>query len=87
MYYVGKLTEFPQSEPAEIVLYCHERSVNFDVFCNCRLPCLWYHSKNKDLNMAQCDFCEKWFYRKCGNIPDFVFEKKSCSPWYCFGCT
>ena len=35
---IGKLTQFPQSEPTEIVLYCPERSVKFDVFCTCRLP-------------------------------------------------
>lgn len=56
---IGKLTEFTQSEPTEIALHCPERSVKFDVFCSCRLPWLWYHSKNKDSNMAQCGCCEK----------------------------
>ena len=77
---VGKFAEFPQRKPTDIVLYCPERSVKFDIFCIYRLPWVWYHTKNKDLNMAQCDYCEKWFHQQCGNIPDFVFEKKSCSP-------
>ena len=35
---VGKSAEFPQSEPTEIVLYCSEGSLIFDVFCICRFP-------------------------------------------------
>ena len=84
---VGKFVEFPESGPTKIVLYCLERSAKFDVFRNCRLPWVWYHSKNKDLNTTQRDSCKKWFHQKSRNIPDFVFEKKPYSPWYCFSCT
>ena len=52
---VIKFVEFPESEPNEVVLYWPERSDKFDVFCTRRLLL-------KDLNMAQCDCCKKWFH-------------------------
>ena len=32
-----------------------KKTMKFDVFCNCRFPWVWCHSKNKDLNMVQYD--------------------------------
>ena len=29
-----------------------------------RFSWIWHYSKNKDLNMAQCDSCQNWYYRK-----------------------
>ena len=52
---VVKFVEFPESEPNEIVLYCPEISVKFDVFCTCRLLF-------KDLNMAQCGCCMRKYH-------------------------
>ena len=42
----------------------------------CVLNLVWYHFKNKDLFMAQCDRCEKWIHRKCEDIPDFL--RRNC---------
>ena len=36
--------------------------------------------------MRQCDLCQKWYHRKCENIPDNVFDVKSSTLWHCFNC-
>ena len=38
------------------------------MFCNCRFPWVWCHSKNKDSIMAQCNSYQKWYHWKCDNI-------------------
>ena len=40
----------------------------------CRLSWIWHYSKNKDLNMAQYDSCQNWYYGKYENIPDNVIS-------------
>ena len=47
---------------------CQEKTIKFDVFCSCRFPWVWCHSKNKDLNIAQCDSFLKCYHGKCENI-------------------
>ena len=49
----GYFNELPLSKPGRKVI--KKIYFFFDVFCNCRFPWVWCHSKNKDLNMAQCD--------------------------------
>ena len=39
-----------------------------------RFSWIWHYSKNKDLNMAQCDSCQNWYHRKYENIPDNVIS-------------
>ena len=34
----------------------------------CRFSWISYYSKNKDLNMAQCDSCQNWYHRKYENV-------------------
>ena len=59
-----------------ITVYCDEKIINVETFCVCKMAWAWYHNKNKGLNMAQCERCNKWFHRKCENIPNNVFTKQ-----------
>ena len=40
----------------------------------CRFSWIWHYSKNKDLNMAECDSCQNWYHRKYENIRDNVIS-------------
>ena len=81
----GHFQEFEKSDSSDIVSR-KIMKIKFHIFCYCRLPWAWYHSKDKDLNMVCCDSCKEWYYRKCENIPDFVFDQEYDINWGCFGC-
>ena len=81
----GHFKGFEKSDSSEIV-FCKIKKIKIQIFCYCRFPWAWYHSKNKDLDMACCDSCKEWYHRKCENIPDIVFDEESDIQWDCFGC-
>ena len=39
-----------------------------------RFSWIWHYSKNKDLNLAQCDSCQNWYHRKYENVLDNVIS-------------
>ena len=67
-----KFAEFSQSEPTEIALYCHERSVKLDVFCICKLPWVCYHIKKWRFKYGS--MCLLW---------EMVSLKMRIYPWLC----
>ena len=79
------LLQYIKSEISDIV-FCKIKKIKIQIFCYCRFPWAWYHSKNKDLDMACCDSCKEWYHRKCENIPDIVFDEESDIQWDCFSC-
>ena len=81
----GHFKEFEKSDSSDIV-FCKIKKIKIQIFCYCRFPWAWYHSKNKDLDMACCDSCKEWYHRKCENIPDIVFDEESDIQWDCFSC-
>ena len=48
-----------------ITLFFPEKITTVEIFC------MWvfYHSKNLDLNIAECDICRTWYHRKNEKIP------------------
>ena len=81
----GHFKESEKSDSSDIV-FCKIKKIKIQIFCYCRFPWAWYHSKNKDLDMACCDSCKEWYHRKCENIPDIVFDEESDIQWDCFSC-
>ena len=79
------LLQYIKSEISDIV-FCKIKKIKIQIFCYCRFPWAWYHSKNKDLDMACSDSCKEWYHRKCENIPDIVFDEESDIHWDCFSC-
>ena len=65
----GDFNEFSLNKPDERSTL-PRKTIKFDVFCNYRFSWVWYHSKNKNLNMAQCDSCQNCYFRKSEDIPD-----------------
>jgi len=59
-----------------------EETKEVEVHCRCRMPWLW---RDKNIQMAECEICAKWFHKKCENIPSDVFIHKSLY-WYCSNC-
>ena len=81
----GHFQEFEKSGSSDIVSR-KIMKIKFQIFCYCRFPWAWYHSKDKDLNMVCCDSCKEWYYRKFENIPDLVFDQEYDINWGCFSC-
>ena len=72
---LGRFELFPEKQTNTVTLLSPEKITTVEVFCICKMLWVWYHSKNPDLNMAECDTCHTWYHRKCENIPRDVFNK------------
>ena len=84
---LGRFEPFPEKQTNTVTLFSPEKITTIELFCICKMPWVWYHSKNPDLNMAECDTCHTWYHRKCENIPRDVFNKfKGSVEWHCSNC-
>ena len=54
---LGRFEPFPEKQKNTITLFSPEKITRVEVFCICKIPWVWYHSKNPDLNMIECDTC------------------------------
>ena len=57
----GHFKESEKSDSSDIV-FCKIKKIKIQIFCYCRFHWAWYHSKNKDLDMACCDSCKEWYH-------------------------
>ena len=81
----GHFKEFQKSDSSGIV-FCKIKKIKIRIFCYCRFHWAWYHSKNKELDMACCDSCKERYHRKYENIPDIVLNEEFDIHWDCFSC-
>ena len=79
-----KFEHFPESGKDAKTIFSPEKVIIVETFCLCKMPWVWYHSKNPELVMAECDSCRTWYHKKCENIPIDVFQTQS--EWCCFNC-
>ena len=84
---LGRFEAFSEKQTNTVTLFPPEKISTVEVFCICKMPWVWYHSRNPDLNMAECDTCHIWYHRKCENIPCDVFNKfKGSVEWHYSDC-
>ena len=50
---------FPDKHTNTVTLFFPENISTVEVFCICRMWWVWYHNKNSDLSMAECDAVHK----------------------------
>ncbi|XP_065682897.1 uncharacterized protein LOC136071707 isoform X1 [Hydra vulgaris] len=64
-----------------------EKIITLEISCSCRSNWVWYHAKNTNLHMVQCDMCSEWYHKKCENISDEIFNKINAEKsWICLAC-
>ena len=84
---LGRFEPFPEKQTNTVTLFPPEKITTVEVFCICKMLWVWYHSKNPDLNMAECDTCHTSYHKKCENIPHNMFNKfKGSVEWHCSNC-
>ena len=81
----GKFSDFP--ETVDSVDRNPGKMLGEEVFCRCRSVWLWYHGKQSNMRMAECEKCKGWFHQKCENISSNIFDKQNMKPWCCSSCT
>ena len=61
-------------------------TLSVDVYCSCRLT-KYRHAivGGAEWALANCSICQRWFHRRCENIPDECFTKKKY-PFMCSSC-
>ena len=75
----GKMEEFPTLISSKRSIRAKKRTNAIELFCSCRTP----YKENTE--MAQCDFCNEWYHKRCEKIPDMVFRNKT-KQWSCRHC-
>ena len=83
----GLFEPFSEKQTNVDTFFSPESVIIMEILCRCRMPCVWYHTKNPALSMADCDTCHQWYHRKCENIPSKVFDKNKFVEWHCSDCT
>ena len=71
----GRFEPFPEKQTDYDTFFSLENIISVEILCRYRMPWVWYHIKNAALNMADCDTCHQWYYRKCENLPSEVFDE------------
>ena len=84
LQYLEPFEPFPENQTNTVILFFPEKITTIEIFCVCKMPWVWSHSKNPNLNMPECDTCHIWYHRKCENIPRNVFNKFiGLVKWHC----
>ena len=81
----GHFQEFEKSDSSDIA-FCKIIKIKFQIFCYCRFPWAWYHSKEKDLDVACYDLCKVWYHRKCKICKKLFSIEEPDIHWDCFSC-
>nr|XP_047146749.1 uncharacterized protein LOC124819307 [Hydra vulgaris] len=64
-----------------------EKIITLEISCSCCSNWVWYHAKDTNLHMVQCDMCSEWYHKKCENISDEIFNKINAEKsWICLAC-
>ena len=70
------LKRFPKKQRNTATLFSPEKISTVEIFCICKMRWVWYHIKNLDLSMTECE-----------NIPRDVFNNfKRSMEWYYSDC-
>ena len=73
-FVAGRLDPFPTSKSR--VKHCRRKIVEIHVYCVCQ------KIESYDLQMIQCDSCQKWYHFKCVNL-----TRSPDTAWYCLKCS
>ena len=79
---LGRFEPFPEKQTNTVTLFSPEKITTVELFCICKMPWVWYHSKNPDLSQVTPGITENE-----KNIPRDVFNKfKRSVEWHCSNC-